>query len=239
MTLPGERPILALDSSTQAGAVAIGTASGLLAEVLVNVRARHSSGLLPAVDQAMKAANVQPRDLGAVVVGSGPGSFTGLRIAGATAKGVVHALGIPLFAYSSLLATAAQAWSATSAVCAVIDARGRDVFAATYRFGTGIETLDPPRAQTIDELIARFTGVEPPLFVGEGVRRHHEELSGRLGAAIAPDYFGLPRGAALVWLASRFGSGGIVNEPAQWEPEYLRPSGAERIAADRGGGKSS
>src|SRR5690606_26375000 len=146
----------------------------------------------------MKAVGLEPRDLGGIAVGGGPGSFTGLRIAGATAKGMVHALEVPLFAYSSLLAAAAQAWSATGPVCAIFDARGRDVFAATYRFGTGIEVIDPPAAWTVDELLARFEGVEPPLFVGDALARHGEEIASRLGAALAPEHFQAPRAAALV-----------------------------------------
>src|SRR5690606_16099678 len=123
------RPILALDSSTAVGSVAVGGEEGVYAEVIQSVAGSHSASLLPAVEQVMRSAGLRPRDLAAVVVGEGPGSFTGLRIAGATAKGMLRGLDIPLYAYSGLLATAASAWSHEGPVWALFDARRRDVFA--------------------------------------------------------------------------------------------------------------
>lgn len=232
-------PVLALDSSTSTGSVAVGDESGILAEVVRNVAGGHSAALLPAVDQAMRAADLRPAELGAIVVGEGPGSFTGLRIAGATAKGMLQALRIPLFGYSGLLATAAAAWSAEGPVCALFDARRRDVFAACYRFDRErrVEVLMEPSALSLDDLMDRLAGDgEPPLFVGEGAVLHSRELRDRLGASVAPPHLAMPRASALVWLALTQPRLGLVEDPSGWEPEYLRASGAERIAAERAAG---
>jgi tRNA threonylcarbamoyladenosine biosynthesis protein TsaB len=227
------RPLLAIDTSTSTGSVAVGTADALLAEVSLSVRAGHSSAILPAVDYALRSAGLAPADLGGVVVGGGPGSFTGLRISGATAKGMVHALGLPLFSYSGLMAAAAQAWASESrAVCALFDARGRDVFAACYRFEDGAEVILPPSALTLDELIDRFR-MEPLLFVGDGALRHQDEIRAESGGIVAPAVFCSPRAASLLWLAGIAPGLGRVADPAAWEPDYLRASGAERIAAAR------
>src|SRR5690606_12604773 len=143
-------PVLALDSSTSTGSVAVGGADGLLAEVVLRVGPGHSSSLLPAVDQAMRAAGLAPADLRAVVVAGGPGSFTGVRVAASTAKGMVQALGVPLLAFSGLLAAASAGWGAGGPVCALFDARRRDVFAACYRFPHGgsaaVEVVMEPEA---------------------------------------------------------------------------------------------
>jgi len=234
--LSGETLYLAVESSTSAGSAAVGSASGVLSEVMVRVQGGHSSALLPAADYALRAAGCEARDLGAVVVGSGPGSFTGLRIAGATAKGIVHALGVPMFAFSSLLVTAAQAWAWPGTVCAVVDARGRNVYSASYRFGPRVAVVDNPHASTIDDVINRFTEADPPLFVGDGATRHRDELIDRLGATVAAAHLGQPRAGTLIWLASKFEEMGRVTDPGAWEPAYLRPSGAERIAAARSTG---
>jgi tRNA threonylcarbamoyladenosine biosynthesis protein TsaB len=227
------RPLLALDTSTSTGSVAVGTADALLAEVSLSVRGGHSSAILPAMDYALRSAGLRPADLGGVVVGGGPGSFTGLRIAGATAKGVVHALGIPLLSFSGLLAAAAQAWASGSRpVCALFDARGRDLFAACYRFDSGVEVILPPTALTVDEVIQSFRG-EPMIFVGDGALRHAEEIRSAAGGVIAPAIFSAPRAGTLLWLASIAREDGRVDDPAAWEPDYLRASGAERIAAAR------
>ena len=95
MTKP-RGPVLALDCSTSTATVAFGGVDRAVVEVSSAAGAAHSSTLLPSIDMMMSAAGLTPADLAAVVVGAGPGSFTGLRIAAATAKGIVHALGIPL-----------------------------------------------------------------------------------------------------------------------------------------------
>jgi tRNA threonylcarbamoyladenosine biosynthesis protein TsaB len=229
-------PVLALDSSTALGSVAVGDAAGVRAEVARSVAGGHSSALLPMVERAMEDARLRPADLAAVVVGGGPGSFTGLRVAAATAKGMVRALGVPLLAYSGLLAAAASAWAAEGEVCALFDARRRDVFAACYRFGQGVEERLAPTALDVDAVVARFHGGTPPTFVGDGARLHREQLERELGARVLPAHLGVPRAAALVWLATVDPERGRVLDAAGWEPEYVRASGAERIAARAGDG---
>jgi tRNA threonylcarbamoyladenosine biosynthesis protein TsaB len=233
---PGaERFLLAIDSSTSRGSVAIGNAAGVLSEIYLTVRATHSSALLPAIDRALRSSSLSPGDLGGVVVGAGPGSFTGIRIAAAMAKGIVRALGIPMYAYSSLLAAAAQASAASGMVCAVFDARGRDVYAAAYDFRSDVEVLIPPTACTIDDVVERLRDLDALLFVGDGAIRHRSELEAA-GGRVAPPHFGHPGGGALIWLAVAEPMWGLVDDPAAWEPSYLRASGAERIAAARAAG---
>src|SRR5690606_1081589 len=144
------KPYLAIDTSTALGSVAVGRGSELLAEIVVGVSTKHSESLLPAIDYALRSAGLEPPDLGAVVVAGGPGSFTGVRVAGATAKGFVRALGVPLFAYSGLLALAA-AVAAEGPVCALFDARRGEVYAGCWRFpGDGaVEVIMPPTAAPV------------------------------------------------------------------------------------------
>lgn len=233
-----EGPLLALDSSTSIGSAAVGGADGVHAEVVRNVAGGHSSALLPAADAAMEAAGLKPADLRGIVVAGGPGSFTGLRIAAASAKGMVRALGIPLYAYSGLLAAAASAWASERAVCALFDARRRDVFAACYRFsaGGGVEVEREPAALSLDSVLESWRGEEAPVFVGDGARLHREELERELGVRVGPAHLAQPRASSLIWLATRVPGMGRVEDAARWEPEYLRASGAERIAAERRGG---
>lgn len=234
-------PVLALDSATATGSVAVGNGGALIAEVVLGVAGAHSAALLPAADQALRMAGLRPSDLRAVVVGAGPGSFTGIRIAAASAKGMVQGLGVPLLAYSSLLAAAVAGWGADGEVCALFDARRRDVYAAAYRLGNGgagegvVDTLLPPSALSLDRVIERYRGGRAPLFVGDAATRHAAELERELGARVLPPQLGIPRASALLWLAERAPEWGRVEDAAAWEPEYVRASGAERMAA-RGGG---
>jgi tRNA threonylcarbamoyladenosine biosynthesis protein TsaB len=228
-------PVLALDTSTSVGSVAVGADGLILAEMTLRVGAGSSSLLLPAIDEVVRIAGFRAADLVGIVVGGGPGSFTGLRIAAATAKGLVHTLGVPLWSYSGLLATAAGSWQGDAAVCALFDARRRDVFAACYRFADdGVETLLGPSALAVESLVEQADGWgDAVVFTGEAALLYRAELAAVRGSRVAPVHLTQPRAAALLWLQTMVPAAGRVEDPARWEPEYARESGAERIAAAR------
>lgn len=221
-------PFLAIDTSSPVGSVAVGRGDRLLAEVVMGVRVRHAEALLPAIDFALSRAALAPSDLGGVVVAGGPGSFTGVRIAGAAAKGLVRALGVPLYAYSGLLALAAGAAAADRPVCALFDARREEVYAAAYDFTGGApRELLGPAARAVDSVVDALAELRP-LYVGDGALKHRERLE-QTGGRVAPALLAVPRAASLLWLVDADPSG-LVNDVAAWEPAYLRPSGAERVA---------
>ncbi len=116
----------------------------------------------------------------------------------------------------------------------MLDARRRDVFAACYRFDQGVEEIFPPEALSLDALLGRFRSTVPPVFAGEGAVLHKDEIRPVLGAPVVPEFVGLPRASALLWLLRTVPERGPIADPAAWEPEYLRASGAERIAAATG-----
>lgn len=247
---------LAIDTSTPLGSVALGRGDRLLAELVVGVQARHSESLLPAVDYALRSAGVEVAELGAVVVAGGPGSFTGVRVAGATAKGLVRSLGVPLYAYSGLMALAASA-ADQAPVCALYDARRGEVYAACYRFpsiavsneeggtaetagvglGAGVvergtaqsavvDVVLEPRAAPLEEVLDALEGASP-LYVGEGALRYREAIEAA-GGRVAPAHRSASRASALLWLADRVPDLGLVEDPPAWEPEYLRGAGVDR-----------
>lgn len=220
------RPLLALDTSTPVGSVAVGHAGRVLSEVVIGVGVRHAEALLPAIDFALARAGLAPAELGGVVVAGGPGSFTGVRIAGAAAKGLVRALDLPLYSYSGLLALAAGVAAEERPVCALFDARREEVYAAAYAFGNGApRMLLPPAARPLAEVLE--AGIAPtPLYVGDGALKHRSRID-LSGARVAPAHLAYPRAASLLWLVEVDPSG-RVEDPAAWEPAYLRPSGAER-----------
>jgi tRNA threonylcarbamoyladenosine biosynthesis protein TsaB len=235
------RPYLAIDTSTALGSVAVGRGDRLLAEVVVGVMVRHSEALLPAIDFALRSAGVEPAGLGGVVVGAGPGSFTGVRVAGATAKGMVRVLDVPFFAYSGLQALAAGVGAGVGArgsaggetgarpICALFDARREEVYAACYDFsGTSIETILEPTVLPLGEVLEELRGVAP-IYAGDGALRYRVAIEGA-GGGVAPAFYAVPRGGALLWLADTEPAAGRVDDPAAWEPEYLRAAGAERGA---------
>lgn len=218
---------LAIETSTPFGSVAIGNGPNLRAEVAIGVGNRQAEALLPSIDFMLRTLGISTSDLERVVVGAGPGSFTGLRVAAAAAKGLVHSLGVPLFAYSGLLALAASAGVELQAVCALFDARRDEVYAAAYDIEGGeLRVLLEPGARRIDDVLQSIEA-DRLLFAGEGAQRH-AGLIEAAGGAIAAAHRAVPRAGALLWLTDRMPGEGAIVDPAAWEPAYMRESGAER-----------
>lgn len=221
--------MLALETSTTLGSVALGD-GGLLAESALSVRATHSETVLDEIDRLFGRAGVAPAELEAVVVGAGPGSFTGVRIAAALAKGLCYARDLPLYAYSSLRALAASVGAAP--LCAVFDARRDEVYAAAYREGAGRTPELEPSVLPVERLIEILQPASEWTFAGEGALRHASILEDA-GGVVVPAHLGVPRAAALLWLA-RTVPDGLVEDRTRWEPSYVRASGAERGVGRRG-----
>jgi len=211
--------LLAFDTSTGTGSVALGTAAGVRADA-IGSSVRPAESLRPAVAELLEAAGIGPTDLDGIVVGEGPGSFTGLRVAGATARGLARALDVPLHAYGSLLAEARATEIVGRPVCALFDARRGEVYAACYQFDeeAGWKELMAPAPRPLAEVVSAAPA--GAVWAGEGAVRYDDALAGAEVAAAA-----MTRAAALLRLA---GDRPARVDRGTWEPAYLRPAGAER-----------
>ncbi len=240
---------LAFDTSTEVGSVAVSRGADVLArEFLVEQRA-HAQNLIPTIAATLEEAGVERSELSGIVVGAGPGSFTGVRIAAATAKGLVHASGLPLWAFSSLAAAAVNAdlgfprgvtgvsdglvfpmsvnRGGLAPRCVLFDARADRVYTATYRVGPeGIETLSPPRPGTISETLENTYDPETR-FMGDAAVRHLAQIEAA-GFQVDPLPAGLPSADALIRLFEFYKDTPPVESPARWEPEYLKASSAQK-----------
>jgi tRNA threonylcarbamoyladenosine biosynthesis protein TsaB len=217
---------LALDTSTPVGSVAVGRNGEVLAESSLRVRATHSEAVLPEVDRLLTACGLGARDLQAVVVGSGPGSFTGVRIAASLAKGMCHARDLALFSFSSLAAVAVGA-RCEEPVCAMFDARRGQVYAAGYRVGEGFEELFAPRAAALEQVLEDLGEPGAWCFAGDGVGPGESAIREAGGRILDPDTWA-PQARSLLWLAWTHPDRGHVPEPGSWEPGYVRLPAAQR-----------
>jgi tRNA threonylcarbamoyladenosine biosynthesis protein TsaB len=214
---------LGVETSTPTGSVAVWK-NGLAFEQILRIQKTHSERILPAIDHALAMTETSPSDVNAFIVGAGPGSFTGVRIAASLGKGWSMARGIPLFAYSSLLAVAVGS-GARGSVCAMVDARRGQVYAACYRVterGTTEELA--PGAWHVADLLAELSRRRvDPIFAGAGAIVYRESITGIRGdAVILPAHLGLPRAANLLWLRAVEPELGRVATPEAWEPTYVR-----------------
>lgn len=226
--------VLALDTSTPVGAVAVVVDDAVVCDLTIRVRESHGETLLPWVARALEGAHLRAEDLDLVAYSRGPGSFTGVRIGLSVAKGLALATGVPLLGVSSLRTLAHAAALSTDLVCPVIDARKHELYASMVSFaadGTATEIVaehvDAPAA--VGARLREAAGDRAILVVGEGAAAYGGELVPALGAPtrIAPASYAVPRGAVLAHLATADFAAGAREDPALAAPAYLRPPDAE------------
>lgn len=159
--------ILHLETATKVCSVALSLNGELRQlEEIADDQYAHGEQLTLLVEKVLKNAQLTPRDLAAVSVSSGPGSYTGLRIGVSTAKGLCYALGIPMIAIDSLSAMAALAREKypQQSLCPMIDARRMEVYSTIFAADGSV--LKPMSADVLDE--NSYSGFEPFVFFGDG-----------------------------------------------------------------------
>jgi tRNA threonylcarbamoyladenosine biosynthesis protein TsaB len=219
--------ILALETSTLAGGVALLEGGRVVGQVCLGVALTHSERLMAMVDRLLQDCRWSLEGLRGIAVSIGPGSFTGLRVGAATAKGLALALDVPVAPVPTLDALAANLPFADSAVCPLLDARKGEVYLALYRWAGGAmqrqsDYLALPPAQVPDRL-------DPPVIVlGDGEPACRAHLA-RLGAGvrIAPAAQSLPSAASVGQLGHAMLAAGDGIDGDALQPLYLRPSEAE------------
>ena len=235
--------VLALDSSGLVASVAVveddGVNSNLLAEYTVNYKKTHSQTLLPMLDEVAKMIELDMSTIDAIAVAGGPGSFTGLRIGSATAKGMGLALKKPLIHIPTLEGLAFNLCHTSAIVCPIMDARRRQVYTGIYRFeGSKLIVLEDQMAIGIEELGEKLRAYdEEIIFLGDGVPVFKNDLVENILAgkhiSFAPAHMNRQSAAALGTLAIQYFEEGKTETAAEHQPDYLRVSQAERERKER------
>lgn len=218
--------VLALDTSTFVGTVAVLRDGVLLAEWSASVRATHGETLLPHVARALEQAGIAARELDLIAVGIGPGSFTGTRIGMATAKGLALAEGKPLRGVSSLRVIAAG-MPAGALRAVAVDAQKGELYCALYAYeGAELEERVAPFHALPGEAAARLGALGPVWLAGDGGERYPEFAAG-LTFERAPKLCDVPRAAVLAHEGARAFTRLGPSDLASLEPLYVRPSDAK------------
>lgn len=226
--------ILAIDSSGLIASAALATEDAVLAEYTTNYKKTHSQTLLPMIDEIVKMTETELSEIDAIAVTAGPGSFTGLRIGSATAKGLGQALNKPLIAVPTTEALAWNFCGSEAVICPLMDARRSQVYTGLYRWNKETETMDclfAQEAMAVDGIIAEVNRMGGPvIYLGDGADAYRSVLSEKTEAAysFAPVHMSKQRAASLAACAFVYAREGKLQTAAEFVPTYLRKSQAER-----------
>lgn len=213
---------LAIDTATDIASVALGSAEGVRVARSVQGARQHAAQIVPLVQHVLTAAAARLDEVAGIIVGDGPGSFTGLRIGWAAAKGLAQDRGLPVVAVPSLMGAAhAAARGEVGPVAACFDALRGQIFGAVYAFPSGrVETLVAPALCTVAAL-ERVAPVRPLVAVGDGAVRYADAVMSWTGRA-PTGLDALPAIATSLLVLA-----GAAGTPATAEPVYGRPAEAQ------------
>lgn len=228
--------ILALDSSGLVASVAVLEDDILVAEYTVNYKKTHSQTLMPMLQAIREITELQLETIDAIAIAAGPGSFTGLRIGSATAKGLGLALEKPLVEVPTVAGLAYNLWGSDKVICPLMDAKREQVYTGLYRFVPSgndyrMETLKEQCATSIADIIEEINRMgQEVIFLGDGVPVYANKIKESIQVAysFAPAHANRQRAAAVAALAGVYYREGKMVSPAEHQPEYLRLSQAER-----------
>ena len=228
--------ILALDSSGLVATVAILEDEQTIAEYTVNYKKTHSQTLLPMLDEIVKMTDFDLSTVDAIAVAGGPGSFTGLRIGSATAKGLGLALDKPLIHIPTVDGMAYQLFGNGGLICPIMDARRNQVYTGIYRFENDFEIVEAQMAISVQELIEKLNAYgEKVTFLGDGVPVYKAQLEEglRVEVSYAPAHMNRQSAAAVGALGMKYFIEGKTESAREHQPDYLRLSQAERERAEK------
>ncbi|MBI5587092.1 MAG: tRNA (adenosine(37)-N6)-threonylcarbamoyltransferase complex dimerization subunit type 1 TsaB [Deltaproteobacteria bacterium] len=220
--------VLAFDTSSPSGSVAIVRDGALVAELTVGNVGTHADWLMNAVTRLLGSAGIDIKEVDLFAVDNGPGSFTGLRIGVATVKGLAWALGKKVAGVSTLESLALNLRYSGLVVCPLLDARKGEVYSALYRFnGAATSAVMEDSVMAPEALFRAASEVgSPVVFLGGGLNVYGEAVRKNVkGALVAPEALWHIRASNVALLALQNPS--AASDPSELLPAYLRKSEAE------------
>jgi tRNA threonylcarbamoyladenosine biosynthesis protein TsaB len=228
--------ILALDSSGLVASVAIVVDDITVAEYTMNYKKTHSQTLLPMLNEVKEMTELDLNTIDAIAVAAGPGSFTGLRIGSATAKGLGLALNLPIIPVPTVDALAYNLYGSDKLICPLMDARRNQVYTGLYEFvNNKLTIIENQCAADINDIVDKINDFcsknnNEVIFLGDGVDVYKSKIEEiiKVSYSFAPACANRQRAACVATLAKEMYQNGIYESAADHAPDYLRLSQAER-----------
>lgn len=223
--------VLGIESSTPVASVAVVSDEGLKGEITLNIGLTHSEQLLPLIDDLLCQSRLALKDIEGIAVAGGPGSFTGLRIGMAIAKGLAQGSKIPLISVPTLRALAYNYLGTNALVSPMMNARKQEIYTSLYRFSSQkVEQLVADCAvspqQWADTLIEYN---QPVVLAGDGASVYKDNWQSQLGeqAVILPSVLSISRAATIAWLGREELLAGRSDDLYNLKPVYIRLAEAQ------------
>ncbi|GKX30487.1 tRNA (adenosine(37)-N6)-threonylcarbamoyltransferase complex dimerization subunit type 1 TsaB [Vallitalea longa] len=225
--------VLAIESSAVAASIAVAEDNQLICEYTTNYKKTHSQTLMPMIEEVCNMINLDLDELDVIAVSKGPGSFTGLRIGVATAKGLAHTLEIPIAGINTLDALAYNIGYTDRIICPLMDARRNQVYTGLYSYnGNDFINILPSTVVPIEEIIIEIKKLSRQvIFLGDGVAPNIDAIKNNFTHeeyVLAPLNNNVQRASSVAALGILYGTKGKTESYMNFKPIYLRKSQAER-----------
>ena len=222
--------ILGIDTSSMAASVAVIEDNKLICEYTINTKKTHSQKLMPMIENMLNLSDLNVREIDAIAVCEGPGSFTGLRIGMATAKAIAHVNDIPVIGVNSLEVLAANMNLCDKKICPILDAQRNQVYTGRYNYeGTKLVEIKEIGIQPIDELLEELAqSKEEWILVGEAVYKYEDKIKEIANIEIPAASNNVTKAGSLCSVAKvKFDEGKDIFNCYTVNPLYIRKSQAE------------
>lgn len=227
--------VLGIDTSGGVCSVALVKGGNIIAEHSENNGRTHSATLVPMIDELFKESGHSLEETSLFAVANGPGSFTGLRIGAATAKGFSFSLNKPIVGVSTLAALSFNLRDFPGVICPIMDARRNEVYTGAYNYAIGIESFDSPiiepMAVPLDTLLEKLKVLgEKVTFLGDGVPVYKDQIIEKadFDFSFAPEELSLQRAGSTAIIGEILSERGLKGPSNSLKLEYLRRPQAER-----------
>ena len=228
--------ILGIDTTGQTASAALVEGDKLIAEFTMNYKLTHSQTILPMIADILERTETDKASIDCIACACGPGSFTGLRIGAATAKGFALALDKPIVAVPTLDALAYNVFETNKFICPIMDARRNQVYTGLYHCRRSLEIVMEQCAMDMMDLIRKLNDMgERVIFLGDGVPVYREMAEKNLTVEydFVPASNNRQRAASVASLGMEYFRQGKTITAEEFEPDYLRKSQAEREREER------
>lgn len=223
--------ILAIDTSATAASVAVAEDDKIIGEYFINTKLTHSQTLIPMAEQLLKSVSLSVSDIDAVAVNAGPGSFTGVRIGVAAAKGIAFANDLPCVSVSTLQSMAYNMLESDYIICGVMDARCQQVYNALFKVnGKSVERLTDDRALSLEDLKRELEQInDKVVLIGDGTEITEKYFNGKLPNVVsAPINNRIQKASSTAIVACRMLKEDKTVSSDELMPVYLRLPQAQR-----------